>query len=149
MTNVPTLGQRALNRALLARQLLLERADRDAVGTIEHLIRMQAQAPLAPYVGLWTRLARFDPKDLGDPLTERKLVRGAFGRAELREAFSARWPDWDADTMVYAASYLVPNLQPTPRGVWGRNGKAALTTIESWLGQRTFQNEDGATLYGR
>jgi hypothetical protein len=51
-----TLSQRELNRATLARQYLLDRAPARAIDTIEHLAGMQSQAPLAPYVGLWTRL---------------------------------------------------------------------------------------------
>jgi hypothetical protein len=55
------LTQHALNRAAPARQYLLERAPVRAIDAIEHLGGMQSQAPLAPYVGLWTRLRDFAP----------------------------------------------------------------------------------------
>jgi Winged helix DNA-binding domain len=69
------LSERQLNRATLHRQLLLHRAARPARDAIEHLAGLQAQAPLAPYVGLRTRLARFGHDDLKDLLTERTVVR--------------------------------------------------------------------------
>src|SRR5271167_968177 len=64
-----------LNRATLDRQLLLRRAALPAWNAIEHLAGLQAQAPLAPYVGLWTRLAGFGHEDLKDVLAERIVVR--------------------------------------------------------------------------
>jgi len=69
------LGPRALNRATLARQLLLDRASLTAGEAVRHLAGLQAQAPLAPYVGLWTRLAGFRYQELKDLLTERSVVR--------------------------------------------------------------------------
>jgi hypothetical protein len=66
---------RALNRATLHRQLLLHRTARPAAQAVAHLAGMQSQAPLAPYVGLWTRLADFRPAHLENLLTERAVVR--------------------------------------------------------------------------
>jgi hypothetical protein len=71
----PVLGQRALNRALLARQMLLERAERSVPDAVRHLYGLQAQAPWSPYHALWTRIAGFDPHELGAMLTDRRAVR--------------------------------------------------------------------------
>jgi hypothetical protein len=79
-----TLSARALNRALLDRQLLLRReplpgatgrrADR-VIETVEHLVGLQAQAPFPPYYGLWSRLDGFRPGDLSSLILERRVVR--------------------------------------------------------------------------
>ena len=69
------LSLRMLNRATLERQLLLRRAAMAARQAVGHLAGLQAQAPLAPYVGLWTRLAGFGHQELKSLLTERALVR--------------------------------------------------------------------------
>jgi Winged helix DNA-binding domain len=71
----PVLDNRVLNRALLARQHLLERARMPALDMVEHLVGMQAQVPHDPYVALWSRLERFDPAELSGLLLERKVVR--------------------------------------------------------------------------
>lgn len=66
---------RALNRATLARQMLLWRSPMSALDAIEHLIGMQGQAPFAPYYGLWSRLDGFTFEELSGLLTSRKAVR--------------------------------------------------------------------------
>ena len=70
-----TLSRRALNRALLARQHLLARTRAPIAELVEHLLGLQAQATLPPYVGLWSRLEDFDPEQLGRMIAERELVR--------------------------------------------------------------------------
>ena len=66
---------RAQNRATLARQLLLQRSPMSALDGIEHLVGMQAQAPFAPYYGLWSRLDGFTGEELSGLLTARKAAR--------------------------------------------------------------------------
>ena len=69
------LTRRALGRATLARQLLLRRSEIDVIGAVAHVVGLQAQVPLDPYTGLWSRLERFRPETLSDHLTERRVVR--------------------------------------------------------------------------
>ena len=192
------LDRRTLNRSLLARQFLLERADVQPADVqpadvVARLLGMQAQVPLDPYVGLWSRVERFDPDAFGELLVERALVRmtlmrstlhlvGApealrmrpvlqgmlerafasspFARnlaglelepvvqrgielveeeprttAKLRVALAREWPGYDPDSLAYAVRYLVPLVQVTPRGVWGKTLQATFTTLDSWLGR--------------
>jgi hypothetical protein len=81
-----TLDRRALNRALLARQYLLRRAERDVPEALERLIALQAQSAKAPYFALWARLAAFAPRDLSDRLEDFSLARGTLMRGTLHVA---------------------------------------------------------------
>lgn len=80
---LPVLDPAALGRATLARQMLLAPSDRSPIDAIEHLVGMQAQAPLAPYYGLWCRLRSFRPADLADRMLDRSVVRMALMRSTV------------------------------------------------------------------
>jgi hypothetical protein len=83
------LSERALNRALLARQMLLARAPVGLVAAVERLAGLQGQAPNPPYVGLWSRVAGFERAALERALAQRRVVRLALMRSTLHLA-SAR-----------------------------------------------------------
>jgi len=74
---------RELNRATLARQLLLERSSLTPLAAIERLVAMQAQVARPPFIGLWTRLASFRREQLCTLLHDRKVVRVTALRATL------------------------------------------------------------------
>lgn len=80
---LPTLTNRQLNRALLARQMLLSREPATAAGAVERLAGLQAQVARPPFVGLWTRLEGFRREDLLAPLRQRQIVRVTAMRATL------------------------------------------------------------------
>lgn len=106
------LSRRALNRALLARQLLLERSELSVPAAIEHLVGMQAQEPLQPYTGLWSRLVGFQPTELAELLTSRGVVRAPLMRTTVH-LVSAR----DSLTLYpLMRSVLTRTLKNTPFG---------------------------------
>ena len=77
------LGLRALNRATLARQLLLRRSELEPLAAVRHLVGLQAQVPHNPYTGLWSRLAGFRPEALSELLERREVVRTGVMRGTI------------------------------------------------------------------
>lgn len=77
------LRDRELNRALLARQMLLRRVKLPVLEAIEKLVGLQAQSPNAPYFGLWSRLEGFQHEELSQLLRDRRVVRMALMRSTL------------------------------------------------------------------
>jgi len=187
----PALSTKALNRALLARQMLLERAPAGVQEALERLVGLQAQIGNSPYLALWSRLDGFDPEDLASLVRCRRVVRLALMRSTIhsvtaRDALvlrpltaavhnralsgnyarglsgvdaaavvraarelvelepmtfsslgrelAARFPGCDGYTLAMAARSWLPLVQVPPRGLWGRGGPAAHTTIEAWVG---------------
>lgn len=77
------LTQQALNRALLARQMLLVRARMPIEPAVRHLVGLQAQRPDPPHIGLWSRLAGIRHTDTDQLLDSRRLVRVAAMRSTV------------------------------------------------------------------
>jgi hypothetical protein len=109
---VTRLDARALNRATLARQLLLARDHRTALDAVAHLGGLQAQEPHEPYVGLWSRLAGFAPAALADLLVDRRVVRTHLMRHTVHLLTAS-------DALAWRALHE-PMLRQRMQGVLGR-----------------------------
>ena len=69
--------------------------------------------------------------------------------AELRTELGAQVTDGDAGSLAYAIRNLLPTLQVTPRGQWGRSGDARLTTLQAWTGRAPTEDTDPEPLLRR
>ena len=74
---------RALNRALLARQLLLERASMSIEEAVEQVGGLQTQYAPSGYVGLWTRLSGFERDAFTRALDERSVIQATLMRVTI------------------------------------------------------------------
>ena len=79
----PILTRRAQNRTLLARQLLLERADLPLTAAIEQVGGLQTQYSPSGYVALWTRLRDFRRAALTEALEDRTVIQATLLRATI------------------------------------------------------------------
>src|SRR4051794_2011231 len=106
-----TLTSRELNRALLARQLLLERATTPLPKALERVGGIQAQYAPSMYVGLWTRLEGFERDDLSRALERRSVVQGTLMRTTIH--------------LVSAADYwpFAIGVREARRKVWAKSGR--------------------------
>ncbi len=86
------LSERALNRALLARQMLLERRRLRPVEAVERLGGLQTQYAPSGYIGLWSRLEGFARADLTRALERRSIVQGTVMRATIHMVSAADYP---------------------------------------------------------
>ncbi len=121
------LTRRELNRATLARQLLLRRARLPVARAIERLCAMQAQAAKAPYVGLWSRLEDFRRDQLTRAYERKQVVRSTLFRVTMQlvsaadhQSFAAvmhrRWRDEFANWKLPADEWAARLVRLAEKG---------------------------------
>ncbi len=106
------LSLRALNRAALARQLLLMRAELPVVAAIRRVVGVNAQAAKDPYLWLWARLADFRIDQLTEAIEVRQVVRSTTMRVTQHLVA--------ADDFWWVRSVLQPLLARTQRNIFAR-----------------------------
>jgi DNA glycosylase AlkZ-like len=94
---------RELNRALLQRQLLLERQKLSPQAAVERLCALQAQYSLSPYIALWSRLSDFRKEQLTRALEDKKIVKSTLFRITLHMTSARDYP--------YLAAAWLPSVR--------------------------------------
>ncbi|MFJ4716797.1 winged helix DNA-binding domain-containing protein [Streptomyces sp. NPDC088785] len=83
---------RELNRATLARQLLLERVSLPLPDAMRRVVALQAQHPASPYLALWNRIADFAPAELDAAFAGRTVVKATLMRITLHAVHAGDYP---------------------------------------------------------
>lgn len=125
------LRDRVLVRAALMRSTVHLVTAADAVA-----LRPRMHVALARAYGSTTWAKQLKEADTEAILAAgRELLQaGPLTRAALGQELAERFPGHDRESMSVAATYLLPVLQVTPRGLWGRSGQATWTTYDAWFG---------------
>src|SRR5215213_1933527 len=126
------LTRRRLNRATLARQMLLRRDRCSTVEAVERLCGLQAQEPRPPFPGLWTRLHGFRREHLHQALHDRTVVRGTLMRGTLHLLSAA---DYVAHRMT-VQPMLSKNLALLGTRADGLAEEEVLPVARALLGER-------------
>ena len=137
----PTLSPRALNRATLARQLLLEPASGlDPTTALEQIGGVQAQEPASPFLALWTRLADFDPAALRVAFERRDAVKATLMRITLHAVSAADYRALlPALLPMFRATGALRRGTPRPEGVGELAAAAAEFAVTP---RRSFELRD-------
>jgi hypothetical protein len=129
----PVLSTRALNRALLARQLLLERSPLAPTEALEQLGGLQTQYAPSGYIGLWSRLREFRREALTEALTDRRVIQGTLIRSTIHMVSAADWPLFAAGTRNVRRDWW---LRASRRETSTIDVEAALQLVRDLLAER-------------
>ncbi len=105
------LTQRELNRATLARQLLLKRVRLGAVPALERVAGLQSQLAATAYVGLWTRLEGFRPQALDRALLSGRVARGLLMRGTVHTVAAPDFALFGAGLAGEPPGWVTPELE--------------------------------------
>jgi hypothetical protein len=113
------LTQRELNRATLARQLLLKRARLPVVAALERVAGLQSQLASTAYVGLWTRLDGFRPAALDRALLAGRAARGLLMRGTVHTVSAGDFSLFGAALSGEPPGWVTPEMEEAARRVGG------------------------------
>ena len=128
------LTRRELNRALLARQLLLDRRPAPAPKVVERLGGLQAQHSSSPYLSLHARIHGFERSELTTALERRRVVRARLQRGTLHiVAPRDYWAFTAGRAALGRAQGQEQVVHVPPSGTWGYHGEGVYAAADAVL----------------
>jgi hypothetical protein len=134
------LTRQELNRALLARQLLLERSTAALPRALERVGGLQAQYAPSMYVGLWSRLSAFERDALTRALERRSVVQATLMRTTIHLVSAADyWPFAVAVRQARRQSWLRVVRGPTAAQMAGAARKLRSHLADGPLNRKAIE----------
>jgi hypothetical protein len=144
-----TLSRRQLNRATLARQLLLTREPTTVVDAVRRVVAIQAQEPASPYLALWNRVAGFDAADLDVAFATQAVVKAQLLRLTLHAVAADDYPTFQHamvpllrasrlnDSRFQLTGLSADEVDAVVPGLLGFTAEPRTTAeVEAWLADR-------------
>jgi hypothetical protein len=138
-----------LNRATLARQMLLRRERAPVVDAVHRVVALQAQSPAWPYVALWNRLDPFDPAELDAAFASRAVLKATLMRVTLHAVDAADYPDFHAGMRSTLRAARVANRRFTSSGLTADDADALVAAVIAFCAEPRSNAEVEAMLAER
>ncbi|MFF1901814.1 winged helix DNA-binding domain-containing protein [Kitasatospora sp. NPDC058218] len=140
---------RALNRATLARQLLLGRESLDVVDAVRRVVALQAQQPASPYLALWNRLSDFDPAGLDAAQADFRTARTTLMRVTLHTVHAEDYPALRAAMEPVLRASRLGDSRFTASGLTADDARALLPDLLDFADRPRTNAEFGDWLENR
>jgi hypothetical protein len=143
------LSPRQLNRATLARQLLLRRERLPAADAVRRVVALQAQEPPSPYVALWNRVADFDPADLDAAFADHAVVKATLMRITLHAVHADDHPPFHEAMQTTLRAARLGDRRFTSTGLSTEDADALIPHLLELAAQPRTKDEIEALLAER
>ena len=138
-----------LNRATLARQLLLEREKVGVTDAVRRVVALQAQQPASPYLALWNRLTGFDPAELDAAFADHLVVKSTLMRITLHAVHAEDYPAFRAAMEPTIRASRLGDPRFTRSGLTAGDADALLPELLTYASQPRTSAELAAWLEER
>lgn len=140
---------RELNRATLARQMLLRREAMPAADAVRRAVAVQAQEPASPYIALWNRLDGFDPAALDAAFASAEVVKATSLRITLHAVHAADYPAFHQAMQPSLRASRLSGKRFVPSGLTAAQAEALIGDLLEFAELPRSNAEMEAWLAGR